>query len=515
MKTLRLAAATALVSSVFALSASAAESEWWNVDFENPTPGGTNLVVGALGPLTNDAATMAAGTVQPYASGVWSAVDGDESYVTNEFNPSGSFGGSNCLRLDTQGNDLTWTPKVPTNGVQTLVDAELYLVGSDSAPTDFDANHDVQAAIYLKNLTDEDNGGDTTNSVLCVYVSTNTASSGGGWVELAGYNTTPTNDLLDNAWYRIQVVVDHTVGIPQVSVKVNGTQMYAVGDPSKTTWPAANNGTAQAAAGISSVAFRGTGAVDNFVGKTIVVEEEFYTFTAQVFIDNDVVNPGSSGNTTRERSGQPVGIGATVTFAGFTIDDSEDNPTYGLSRIEILDPVSGTVVTNFDYTYDAGEATCIDDASNYVSFEDPFLPREFSVIAPSEGAVSNAVLAKIYFTSFNPPQVVVEPVDPGDSMSAVEKAQYVPAGVVTETDDQTGVTTTSFVVHFKGVAGVTYELLSSTTLTLTEAEWKAATVEDTVVCTSANEDDVLELKVELDPNDTAKFFKIGASATQP
>ena len=158
MKTLRLVAATALVSSVFALSASAAEKEWWNVDFTSPTPNGVQLNVSELGALTNDASTMAAGTVQPYTNGVWSAVDSDESYVTNEFNPSGSFGGSNCLRLDTQGNDLTWTPdeNLASNGVQTLVDADLYLVGSDSAPTDFDANNDVQAAIYLKNETDND-----------------------------------------------------------------------------------------------------------------------------------------------------------------------------------------------------------------------------------------------------------------------------------------------------------------------------------------------------------------------
>ena len=528
MKTLRLVAATALVSSVFALSASAAEKEWWNVDFTSPTPNGVQLTVSELGALTNDASTMAAGTVQPYTNGVWSAVDSDESYVTNEFNPSRSFGGSNCLRLDTQGNDLTWKPdeNLASNGVQTLVDADLYLVGSDSEPTDFDANGDVQAAIYLKNLTDEENGGDTTNSVLCLYVWDDDAGKS-KWIDLAGYKTTPTNDLLDNTWYRIQVMVDHSGDKPKVSVKVNDTQMHDANNDA--SWEAANNPTAKTAGRISSVAFRGTGAVDNFVGKTVVEEAgETYNFTAAVYCNNTLVGSGNDGNTTRIKPAE-VGSGTSVEFDGFTfviVDEQTLEPSNVLSRIEFLDPTDGTtVLTNFTYTfaYDATEgiASVTPDADDtgYVKFdkEEGYQTGPFSVTASNVGAVGDTVIVKIYFVDLNAPQPSEPtPVDPGQSLDSVTDADVIPAGVVSETDDGTGVTTDYFVVNFRAPeAGVTYTLMVSSDLTLTEEQWKgvgtgaatAATGDGTATSSATGE--LITLKVPISGN--AAFFKIKAS----
>ena len=435
MKTLRLVAATALVSSVFALSASAAEKEWWNVDFTSPTPNGVQLNVSELGALTNDASTMAAGTVQPYTNGVWSAVDSDESYVTNEFNPSGSFGGSNCLRLDTQGNDLTWTPdeNLASNGVQTLVDADLYLVGSDSAPTDFDANNDVQAAIYLKNETDNDTQ-ETTNSVLCLYVY-NSSTESNIWVDLAGV------ELTDQSWAHIQVKVDHSDATqPMVSVRVNDTQMYAVGNATATNWPAANNSTAKAAGRISSVAFRGTGAVDNFVGKTVAEEEIFCTFKAEVYFDNNAnpENSGLAGNTTRILTDRLVGSPAS--FDGFTLDDYEYDEmtqeetlaTYGLTKIEIFNATGTTMITNFNYTYDETDGTAAPDFDDtvYVTHRG----SSFSVTVPTAGAPDggDVVLAKIYFTHLNPPQPSTPEVDVGEGLAAYAAAhpgEDVPAPV--------------------------------------------------------------------------------------
>lgn len=524
MKTLRLVAATALVSSVFALSASAAESEWWNVDFTSPTPNGVQLNVSELGALTNDAANMAAGTVQPYTNGVWSAVDSDESYVTNEFNPSGSFGGSNCLRLDTQGNDLTWTPdeNLASNGVQTLVDADLYLVGSDSAPTDFDANNDVQAAIYLKNQTDDDSQ-ETTNSVLCLYVY-NSSTESNIWVDLAGV------ELTDQSWAHIQVKVDHSDATqPMVSVRVNDTQMYAVGNATATNWPAANNSTAKAAGRISSVAFRGTGAVDNFVGKTVVEEAgETYNFTAAVYCNNTLVGSGNDGNTTRIKPAE-VGSGTSVEFDGFTfviVDEQTVEPSNVLSRIEFLDPTDGTtVLTNFTYTfaYDATEgiASVTPDADDtgYVEFDEEggYQTGPFSVTASNVGAVGDTVIVKIYFVDLNAPQPSEPtPVDPGQSLDSVTDADVIPAGVVSETDDGTGVTTDYFVVNFRAPeAGVTYTLMVSTDLTLTEDQWKgvgtgaatAATGDGTATSSAAGE--LITLKVPISGN--AAFFKIKAS----
>ena len=182
MKRTRIAA-FALASALLALPASAEriEQEWWNVDFSDPPAvsvggrnyGGVQFAWGELGNLTNN---YDYGSTQPYASGLWTMIEGDESFVTNgvttnfldgifvEQNPT------NYLELNTQGNDLTWTPTNVEANVTVLVDSMLYLVGSDSAPDvgDFDKDGDVQTAIYLKNELDPDSG-ETTNSVLCIY----------------------------------------------------------------------------------------------------------------------------------------------------------------------------------------------------------------------------------------------------------------------------------------------------------------------------------------------------------
>lgn len=529
MKTLRLVAATALVSSVFALSASAAESEWWDVTFESASfqanfPG---LTIGELGTLTNDEQNMAAGTVQPYASGVWSAVDSDESYVTNEYNTittnGYTFGSDNCLRLDTQGNDLTWTPTNGQTGVQTLVDADLYLVGSDSAPTDFDANHDVQAAIYLKNQTDDESQ-ETTNSILCVYVYDEQALDN-VWFELEGEGVT----LTDNSWAHIQVKVDHSGNNPMVSVMVNETPMHKVGDASSTSWLAANY--ADVAPKITSVAFRGTGAVDNFVGKTVVEEELTLDFTAEVYIAGTLQTADNTGNTTRLMPDETAGTAtSSTTFSGFSIDNWEDagGATYRLDHIVICNP-DGTEAVTFTYTYTptngmSGQVVADADDSDYVTFDPDFFDDTlqggpFSVTVPTSAAVQaddGNVIAKIYFVNINEQPSELTPVGPGQSLDPVADADVIPAGVVSETDDGTGVTTDYFVVNFRAPeAGVTYTLMVSTDLTLTEEQWKgvgtgaatAATGDGTATSSAVGE--LITLKVPISGN--AAFFKIKAS----
>ncbi len=497
MKTLRLAAAMALVSSVFALSAAAAEREWWNVNFETASfqAGFEGLTVGELGSLTNNEATMAAGTVQPYDSGVWTAIDSDESYVTNSFNPTNSFGGDYCLRLDTQGNDLTWAPAETTNGVVTLVDADLYLVGSDSAPTDFDANNDVQAAIYLMNQVDDDTQ-ETTNSLLCLYVY-NTATLSNVWVELDGV------EVEDNSWAHIQVKVDHTDSSqPMVSVKVNDTQMYAFGNATATNWPAANNSTAQTAGKISSVAFRGTGAIDNFVGKTVVEEEEFYTFTAQVLLDNSPVASDVSGNTTRVLPDWKVGTPAL--FEGFTIDnyqydeinDVETPATYGLSKIEIYD-VTGTMVTNFTYTYDETDGSATPDADDTAYMDFSAGDGSFTVTVPTAGAADDATLAKIYFTSIG------GSADPGvvDAGRGLEDYKTAHPGEDVPEPVAFNATTGLFEVSFVPPVAGRYVLITSESL---NGPW----TEDADSAQTVDAGEPVTLS-ESTSSSTGKFFKIG------
>lgn len=344
MKPNRKAAVLALGLALLAPLAGAQEvvdSEWWNVNFDGSFQEGfEGLTIGELGALTNNESK--GNVVQPYASGVWEALDGDESYVTNECYPSASGGTNWCIKLDTQGNDLTWTPTNEVNGVTNiyqkiaLVDADLYLVGSDSAPdpADFDANADVQSAIFLKNETDEDSG-ETTNSVLCVYV---TVGKNTVWQELEGRAKTPTNDIPDNAWYRVTVLIDHETnpGTPMVEVYVDGIPLHARGNPAMTSFMAANTRNASTVGRIQSVSFRGTGAIDNFVGKT---RKETYPkayFKAVAFLDD-----GEQPFMERTTKGDPLEIGKDpATFTDpFYFDSIEltGDLTYALDRIEVDD----------------------------------------------------------------------------------------------------------------------------------------------------------------------------------
>lgn len=406
LKSLSLVALTA-----FGLSAygGTTTNDWWNVTLEDDSfqanfPG---LEIGQLGALTNDESTMAAGTVQPYAAGVWSALDGDESYVTNGVATnwvSGSMSeveNTTYLKLDTQGNDLTWTPDTTdvSNNIIALVDADLFLVGSDSAPdaTDFDSAGDVHTAVYLKNETEEDSG-ETTNSVLCVYVYDGQDSR--YWQELDG------EPLADNAWAHVQVVVDYAdATLPMVQVFVNGTQMHARDNAAATSWPAAIADTGATVTKLSSVAFRGTGAVDNFVGTTQLVSYDSYNFTAEVYMDGA---PVAADNPTALNKTQTIKAPANdpITFLGLTLSDFdyvayETFATWSLSRIEIIDPATGAVST-FNYGWaTSNQTTTVETESTAIKiFVDEDYGTQtggFTVTAPTAGATEDSTIVKIYF----------------------------------------------------------------------------------------------------------------------
>ncbi len=396
MKTNRKAAVLALGLALLAPLAGAQEvvdSEWWNVNFDGSFQEGfEGLTIGELGALTNNESK--GNVVQPYASGVWEALDGDESYVTNECYPSASGGTNWCIKLDTQGNDLTWTPTNEVNGVTNiyqkiaLVDADLYLVGSDSAPdpADFDATADVQSAIFLKNETDEDSG-ETTNSILCVYV---TVGKNTVWQELEGRAKTPTNDIPDNAWYRVTVLIDHQTnpGTPMVEVYVDGIPLHARGNPAMTSFMAANTRNASTVGRIQSVSFRGTGAIDNFVGKTR--EKTFLKayFKAVAYLDNDPFP--EMDQTTADMF--DIGGDLTPEFTDFYFDDYPIQ-SYALSRVEIEDFATPTTMT-FQYGYDKNDEILPlkileDESTNYVHVtmvgegDGAYQQGDFSVEVPS------------------------------------------------------------------------------------------------------------------------------------
>lgn len=420
MKTLQWAAA-ALAVGALALPARAetvTTNDWWDVTFEldsfqqsfrDTYPEG--LHVGELGILTNfDNASL--GTVKPYASGQWSMIDGDESYVTNGVATNWVGGvmteveSATYVKLDTQGNDLTWTPTNSAIELTTLVDADLYLVGSDSAPDtdDFDSAKDVQAAIYLKNEIDEESG-ETTNSVLCVYVE-HPVSGASYWQELKGV------ELTDNTWAHIQVMVDHSGGDPKVKVFVNGTQMTAR-DGDAVEWLAANKVSSVAAKKVNSVSFRGTGAVDNFAGKMLQTSYEEFDFSAEVYMNGTLVASDETGVLNKTQVKKDVTAKEPLTFEGFWLSNFdytsfETTATWSLSKIEIVDAASHEVVSTIEYGWDvAGQAVTFDEENDavYIPTDDDVGAQTggFTVTVPTAGATSETdpdkpiVLARIYF----------------------------------------------------------------------------------------------------------------------
>lgn len=419
MKTLQWAAA-ALAVGALALPARAettTTNDWWDVTFEldsfqqsfrDTYPEG--LHVGELGILTNfDNASL--GTVKPYASGQWSMIDGDESYVTNGVATNWVGGvmteveSATYVKLDTQGNDLTWTPTNSAIELTTLVDADLYLVGSDSAPDtdDFDSAKDVQAAIYLKNEIDEESG-ETTNSVLCVYVE-HPVSGASYWQELKGV------ELTDNTWAHIQVMVDHSGGDPKVKVFVNGTQMTAR-DGDAVDWLAANKVSSVAAKKVNSVSFRGTGAVDNFAGKMLQTSFEKAFFKAEVYLNGLITN--ELCQVTDEKLN--IGGNTKALFSEFYFDDynaDEGSVSYSLARIEIDNFETGATTT-YQYNYNRGDEMnplTILNPTLDIRFEtegegeDSYQTGEFSVKALTAGATVPAdpdepiTIVRIYFES--------------------------------------------------------------------------------------------------------------------
>ena len=424
MKTLRIAALAVAVSGVFTLGAKAGTdtNNWWDVDFEALSEFVPDDPAQAMVVLTNQYSQDPPVT-PPWTTGNWFTQDGDETTVTNEFGGKAS----TILKLDTQGNDLTWrvdaTNTMPDSRTA-LVDADLYLVGSDSPPDtgDFDSAKDVQTAVYLKNLTDEDSG-ETTNSVLCVYVYDSDAEAnywqelkGVTWVrELPEGGTETLDGLKDNDWASVKVVVDHAKVIdpqnpyPVVQVFVNGVKMTAR-DGDADYWTVANFTTAQTAGRVSSVAFRGTGAVDNFVGKLVETTFDKYDFTAEVYMNGTLVAQGTEGNVTRVEEDVEAGAGKVAKFEDFMYHDfvDVDNPaSYSLTKIDLVSFATGSgVTTTYNFGYEKSTAQIVPPANlpGSIQFmtdvdeeENTFFTGVFHINAPTEGATQDGTIVKLYF----------------------------------------------------------------------------------------------------------------------
>ena len=184
-------------------------SPWWNINFDN---------------YTQDAKVSATEESQ----GKWDQHADDESIVTNK-----------ALSLNTQGKDLTWTPKAPTDEKydSVIFDADVTFVASDIVPT---TDKDMQTALFLK-ATDAGN-------VLSVLSQENGEPT---WVDIENIT------IADNTVKHVTVTINYNAkesATPMVTLQIgDDTVEYPVAVVKEE---------------VTSVAFRGTGVIDNFEAQT-------------------------------------------------------------------------------------------------------------------------------------------------------------------------------------------------------------------------------------------------------
>ena len=431
---------------------------WWSENFDT---------VASIDALTNTTYST---------EGVWTRGENDESAIESQY-----------LKLDTQGTDLTWTPTTAASSTQVLVDGDIYLVGSDTAPAstsfDGDESNPVQTALFLRTDFDaEDNT--ITNTVLCAYVNNGGVNA---WVELEGKTMVTTN------WYNIRIEVSYASVDSTVRFIVDGVVMNKKGEETTESFTIANfnSFSQQAAKKVNSVAFRGTGRVDNFVGQTVevgvgpLVNFSWATFTTagQDSTANILGDPPSA-----DVAGNPW----TIMFAMNTRAASAGVST-NLTAVRVIK--NGSVTNDYAASYD-GSTWTLDS------------PLTADV---EEGVIKLTITTAVDDTSY----VVegyygVEPTDGGVTPPADPTAPTIGAGlgagVAPVAFEMIG-TDEYFVVQFAAPeAGVTYSL--QTKAALTDANWADA-IDQIATATSAAVDEVMTLKA---PTGGASkmFFRVKA-----
>ena len=202
---------TIAVAAIAAMTSvmAAVATPWWTIDFDSYAEGKL--------PETE-------------AQGSWTQQEDDLSVVTETED-------GNVLSLNTQGKDLLWTPNAPAESYDSVIlDADVKFVASDVEPT---PDNSMQTAIYLKATDDGD--------VLCVYQAT---TDGAAWEAKDAFT------IADGDTKHVTITIDYSDETPMVTLTIGDTSVE---------YPVAN-----VADKVSSVAFRGTGVVDNFKAQTSV-----------------------------------------------------------------------------------------------------------------------------------------------------------------------------------------------------------------------------------------------------
>ena len=320
-------ATTAVAAGALAFVASAdTETPWFSVNFDNAT-------------------TWAAGQTQMAVTGGTfdKATTDDNSQLIDSTSESAKAtyvaqADGNVLELNTEGNELTFNPTTVNPGSNsdlTVIEADVFFIASDTAPALTDST--IQVALYLKAEENE----------TPVFQAYSDVDGNPTWVDL-GYDLTNV-DVSNGIWRKIQIVVD----------KVNNTATYSFGAKGGTvsgeyTKALANVNEDRPA--ISSVSFKGTGLVDNFVGAVRTVETLELTYAATVNgSDASIVNVGPSDSTS---------VSFTIPVSGLA---SGDTVTLTKIQTKTYSGEGKTYTVNTTGNEEDGYAVTLTDENNVVT----------------------------------------------------------------------------------------------------------------------------------------------------
>lgn len=406
MKYQNLAAIAAATGALAIGSAADTPTEWWNADFESAAEGEFELSLAVDGGTFTKENENDKSAVYAFSS------EDAEKYGETE---------GKALNLNTEGSTLTFQPSAPSSSAtQTVVDADVWFVGAESDPGSFDSAGDVQVAVYLKVTDDE-----SVAPELMAYTYEDGESIFKSLPNAAAF------EFADKSWYHIQILVDRTTRNATYKVGAKGCADAELVDLG-TLRLANSDGSVNP---VSEVGFRGTGMVDNFVGKQIEVSTLDLEYLVKAYdADGVEIEDFLTLDPTSDST-------ITAVIEGF---DSTEAP---LVRVKVY-AADGSVVGNYATVVDAGTVE-IEELGLGPDFE---LSLDIDVSSFVEAEEGGLVLELFYGTD-------PDAVEPGDFPTQEEfAAAMADAGLAIDPDAEEG-----FVVTFDAPYAGQYKLQYSAT----------------------------------------------------
>jgi len=479
MKTLQMTA-SAVALGALALSAGAdTTAAWWNLDFNDITTSWTDneWEISGVGSFNRSSAEDVSAVTPTYK---------DEQLD------------SAALELNTNGGDLVFTPAPgtrPDSGAGVVVDADVFFIPSEQDPTiTDDLSKPVKAALYL--YANPDSGDDPKLRAYTYSYDQPEGAPPNVWTAL-DYNIN-TNDVSGGVWLHVQITYDggefvtYKIGEKGADLtNTTGQSLRRANNPGNTDYPNFNE-----------VVFKGTGLVDNFVGKSLSVAELNYEYLSEVATGDVAVD-------------DPTVDGSTATFS-LPLMDNDSKP---LTRIEVIGVDGATVTRTITVAVDDGgqTATFTEDGNDtQVGDSDGFDVDITAFIESGEQDGTQFTVLKLYYGSSEPP--AEEEWDPvadqtkldtelASGFTAISEGGENPV----EFDAQAG-----FTVKFVPATPGLYELIAVSSV---DADFRAGDPVDSQTVSAA--DVTAETPVELSDATTAgseapaaRFYKIRVSGSK-